>query len=138
MKLSNKCDYALRAMMALSLAQRQGCSLCAREIASREGIPLKFLEQILLTLKRAGLLTSRMGTQGGYLLAKPPEKITFGEVMRVVDGSLAPMACVEDTSAAACSESLHCGFRGVMLRLYRAMAQVVDRTTLADALGPQS
>lgn len=135
MKLSNKCDYALRAMVALAAARRQGRGLCAREIASQEGIPLKFLEQILLTLKRAGLLTSRMGAQGGYALAKAPEKITFGAVMRVVDGSLAPMACVGEP-AAACPEIGHYGFRGVMLRLYKAIAQVVDQATLAEALGP--
>jgi Rrf2 family protein len=135
MVLSQRCDYALRALVELSAAHPSGTRLTAKSLASKGGIPLKFLEQILLTLRRAGLITSALGARGGYTLAKPPHQITFGAVMRVVDGSLAPIACVESGGAHACAEQHHCRFRQVMKHLQDAMASVVDHTTLADVTG---
>jgi Rrf2 family protein len=105
-----------------------------RDIAERQHIPAKFLEQILLTLKNAGLLHSRMGIGGGYYLARPAEEISLGQVVRVLDGPLAPIRCVSQMSyePCGCPDEETCGLRLVMLDVRNAIADILDRTTLAD------
>ncbi len=94
-KLSKRGEYALRALIDFGLAQALGKPLLqVNELASKEDLPVKFLEQILMQLKGAGYLDSRRGKHGGYLLAKPPEDIIIGHVVRLIDGPLAPIACV--------------------------------------------
>jgi len=105
-----------------------------KEIADHEHIPAKFLEQILLTLKNAGLLQSKMGVGGGYYLAKPADQITLGHIVRVLDGPLAPIRCVSQMAyePCGCPDEQTCGLRMVMGDVRHAIAGVLDRTTLAD------
>lgn len=105
-----------------------------KEIAQREQIPLKFLEQILLALKNAGLLQSRMGMGGGYYLARPANEITLGQIVRVLDGPLAPIRCVSKMAyqPCACPDETTCGLRLVMLDVRNAIADILDHTTLFD------
>jgi Rrf2 family protein len=105
-----------------------------KDIALREQIPVKFLEQILLTLKNAGLLRSRSGVGGGYHLARSPADITLGQIVRVLDGPLAPIRCVSQTAyePCACPEERTCGLRLVMLDVRNAISDILDHTTLAD------
>jgi Rrf2 family protein len=105
-----------------------------KDIAERQHIPGKFLEQILLTLKNAGMLQSRMGVGGGYYLAKPANEITLGHIVRVLDGPLAPIRCVSQMAyePCGCPDENTCGLRLVMLDVRNAIANILDGTTLAD------
>jgi Rrf2 family protein len=107
-----------------------------KDIAEREKIPVKFLEQILLTLKNAGLLHSKMGVGGGYYLARPPEEISLGHIFRVLDGPLAPIRCVSQMAyeACGCPDERSCGLRLVMLDVRNAIANLLDETSLTDVL----
>ena len=109
------------------------------EVAGAERIPHKFLEAILLELKRSGLLHSRKGQHGGYLLARSPEEITVGQVIRVLDGPLALVPCVSQTAYARCEECIDeagCAVRVAMKQVRDATAAILDSTTLS-ALGQQ-
>ena len=136
MKLSKKSEYALRALLELTLVH--GTSTLQRhQIAARQHIPVEFLEQILLALKRAGLLSSRRGMKGGYALIKSPDEITLGQVIRVLDGPLAPIGCVSKTAYQKCSDcpyanKTHCPVQQVMGRVRDAIADILDHYTLAD------
>lgn len=105
-----------------------------KEISQREQIPAKFLEQILLSLKNAGLLHSKMGVGGGYHLAKPPAEITFGHIVRILDGPLAPVKCVSQMAyePCGCPDEETCGLRLVMGDVRNAIANLLDGTSLAD------
>jgi Rrf2 family protein len=105
-----------------------------KDIAERQQIPVKFLEQILLTLKNAGLLRSRAGVGGGYYLARPPAEITLGQVARTLDGPLAPIPCVSQMAyeRCVCDDENTCGLRLAMLDVRNAIADILDNTTLAD------
>jgi Rrf2 family protein len=131
MKLSKKSDYALRALVYLAINHPHN-SVQIKEIATREKLPTKFLENILLSLRKAGLLYSKMGLKGGYALARPPDKITMGEVVRVLDGTLAPISCVSLVEYERCSEETTCAIRSVMQDVRNAVTKVLDETTLAD------
>ncbi len=133
MKLSKRGEYGLKAMIDLA-SRPQSRMLQIKDIAQREQIPVKFLEQILLTLKNAGLLQSRAGAGGGYHLAKPPEEITLGQIARVLDGPLAPIRCVSKMAyeSCVCPDPETCGLRLAMLDVRNAIAGILDRTTLAD------
>jgi Rrf2 family protein len=140
MKLSKRGEYGLRAMidLATALQAQNGISnggvVQIREIAERQHIPAKFLEQILLTLKNAGLLHSRMGVGGGYYLAKPADQISLGQIVRVLDGPLAPVGCVSQMAyeSCGCPDERTCGLRLVMLDVRNAITDILDRTSLAD------
>jgi Rrf2 family protein len=142
MHLSKRGEYGLRAMidLATTLRAKEGHGaynvVQIREIAERQHIPAKFLEQILLTLKNAGLLHSRMGVGGGYYLAKPAEEISLGQIARVLDGPLAPIACVSHTAyePCGCPDEQTCGLRLVMLDVRNAIANILDCTSLADVI----
>jgi Rrf2 family protein len=133
MKLSKRGEYGLRAMVDLA-SQQAGVVAPIKEIAQREQIPVKFLEQILLTLRNAGLLRSRMGVGGGYLLAKPASEITLGQIIRILDGPLAPIRCVSQTAyePCACPDEKSCGLRLVMFDVRNAISEILDQTTLED------
>src|SRR5512134_4055319 len=103
MKLSKKSEYGLRALLELTLVYGTA-TLQRHEIATRQHIPVEFLEQILLALKRAGLLSSRRGMKGGYGLIKSPNDITLGQVIRILDGPLAPISCVSKTAYQKCQD----------------------------------
>ena len=131
MKLSKKSDYALRAMIHLSMHYKQG-AIQIKEISTNEKIPQKFLENILLALRKTGILNSKIGLKGGYELARSPDLITLGEVIRALDGTLAPLECVSKMSYKPCSEEVTCVIRGVMIDIRNAITDVLDNMTFAD------
>jgi Rrf2 family protein len=134
--LTKKAKYALKA--ALYLARREsGGPVLIAEIAADEKIPKKFLESILLTMKNRGILASRKGRGGGYALARPSGQVSFGEIVRMMDGPLAPVPCVSVTAYHGCEECPSeeaCEIRRVMRRVRDAISEVLDATTLADAV----
>ena len=136
MRLSKRGEYGLRAMMVLAAPAADGSSpgVQIREIAEREQMPAKFLEQILLALKNAGLLHSKMGVGGGYHLARPASEISLGQIVRVLDGPLAPVKCVSQMAyePCGCPDEETCGLRLVMADVRNAIAAVLDGTSLAD------
>jgi len=105
-----------------------------KDISERENIPTKFLEQILLALKNAGLLQSKMGFGGGYHLARPASEINLGQIVRVLDGPLAPIRCVSQMAYEPCDcpDEQTCGLRMVMGDVRNAIANILDNTSLAD------
>lgn len=121
-------------MVALASQPSARDLLQAKEIAERERIPVKFLEQILLALKNAGLLGSRSGAGGGYYLARSADQITLGQIVRVLDGPLAPIRCVSKVAyePCACPDENTCGLRLVMLDVRNAISDILDQTTLVD------
>lgn len=134
--LSKKTQYSLRALYALGRHYGSGPVLIAR-IAQEEAIPLEFLEKLLLDLKNAGFLESRKGRRGGYLLARSPEQITVGAVIRSIEGPLAPLPCASETAFRKCDECVDiatCGTRIVMRQVRDAIAGILDNTTIADVI----
>ncbi len=134
--LTKKTKYALQALLSLAKEYGRGPVLIS-QIAENERIPKKFLELILLDLKNNGILQSKKGKGGGYFLGRPPELITFGQVIRLLDGPLAPLPCVSQTAYRKCDECKDertCGIRVVMKDVRDSTAKILDTTTLADAL----
>jgi Rrf2 family protein len=135
MKLSKRGEYALRALIDLGIAQELGRPILqVSELAEKEKLPIKFLEQIFTQLKGAGYVQSRRGKLGGYSLAKPMHKIKFGAVIRLIDGPLAPIPCVSQTAyeRCTCPDEAHCGLRMLMIDVRTAISKILDRYTLAD------
>ena len=134
--ISNKAKYAFRALLAVA-AESEGDALTSAEIARRYAIPHKFLEQILLDLKKAGILDSRRGKSGGYVMLRPADTVTFGEVLRIFEGPLAPLPCLSRQSYRRCEDCVSeatCEIRREFGRAYDASRRVLDERTLADAL----
>lgn len=134
--LSKKGKYALLACLNLARQESQKPILIA-DLAEQEGLPKKFLEIILLDLKNAGLLSSRKGKGGGYYLAKEPSKIMLGQIIRLMDGPLAPIHCVSHTAFRRCDDCKDeklCGIRMVMKDVRDSIASILDTTSLADVL----
>ncbi len=137
MKLSKKGEYALRSLINLGIAVEVKRSLVqVSELADNEQLPVKFLEQIMQALKEAGLVASVRGKFGGYRLAKPARQITIGQVVRLIDGPLAPIGCVSQSAyeKCTCPDEAHCGLRMLMLDVRNAIAGILDRYTLADVV----
>ena len=135
MKLSKRGEYALRALIDLGIAAELGWPMLqVSELATKEKLPIKFLEQIFTQLKAGGYVVSRRGKFGGYSLGRPMRQIKFGEVIRLIDGPLAPIRCVSQTSYARCScpDEIHCGLRILMFDVRNAISTILDRYTLAD------
>jgi Rrf2 family protein len=130
-RVSKKTDYALRALFTL-VDHIGGAPIPIRELARRNDVPKRFLEQIMLQLKAQGWVDSVAGIRGGYVLAKKPEKITMGDVVRHFDGILAPIDCVSVTGYKRCSQEPVCKFRRVFLDARNYVAGAMDRATLAD------
>jgi Rrf2 family protein len=138
--LSQKAKYALKALCQLA-KHPEGQLMLVSEIAEKEQAPRKFLELILLDLKRHGLVFSQRGKHGGYALAKAPSQITVGEVIRILDGPLAPLPCASLTGyrrCLDCDDEQTCPVRSVMRRVRDAMAEIVDNTSIADAAAAAS
>lgn len=121
-------------MLELALHFDEG-PLHIREISDAQDIPLRFLEQILLQLKRAGYLKSKKGPNGGYYLSKAPSRISAAEIIRVMDGPLAPIDCVSVTAHEVCPRERVCGLRGLWKETRDAVAAILEKTTLADLAG---
>jgi Rrf2 family protein len=124
-------DYALRALFTL-VEHSGNVPIPIRELARRNDVPKRFLEQIMLALKAQGWVESVAGIRGGYLLAKSPTKITMGEVVRHFDGILAPIHCVSVTGYQRCSQEPVCRFRRVFFDIRNYIANLMDRATLAE------
>lgn len=134
-KLSKRGEYALRALIDLGIARELGRPMLQiSALVEKEKLPEKFLVQILLQLREAGYLESKRGKHGGYSLARPMDQVNFGQIIRLIDGPLAPIACVSQTAYARCTcpDEAHCGLRMLMLDVRNAIANVLDRYTLAD------
>jgi rrf2 family protein (putative transcriptional regulator) len=129
--ISTKSEYGLRALIYLASNSERG-AIPAREIAERWNVPVKYLEQILKTLKEAGIVTSQVGIGGGYRLARSAALITTGEVIRELDGRLAPMGCVSSYDYEPCEFENACGLKTLWARARAALVGVLDQTTLAD------
>jgi Rrf2 family protein len=133
--ISQKARYAFKAVIAL--ASSPGECLQAQRIAADEQIPQSFLHQILLELRRSGLVASRRGREGGHFLARDPAHISFGEVLRLIDGPVAPLPCLSRTAYHPCHDCKNeasCVVRRGFSRAYDATLEVLERTSIADAL----
>lgn len=130
MKISTKGRYALRLMVDLAL-NNNGENISLKEISARQGISVKYLEQIISMLNRAGYVKSERGSNGGYKLTKKPEEYTVGMILRLTEGSLAPIACV-DEDGAGCDRFEQCATFSVWKKLNDAINGVVDNITVAD------
>ena len=138
MRLSRRSKYAFLALF--DLAGRPGnVPVPLKELAERNQIPPRFLEQIFRTLRNAGIVHSQLGARGGYTLGRPAGEITLGAVIRILDGTLAPVSCVSQIAyeRCTCPDEHTCPLRAVMGRVRQAIVAVVDSTTLADAAGPR-
>jgi Rrf2 family protein len=133
-KVSHRGLYALKALIHLATAYEGGALVPARTVAEKEDIPEKFLEGILLALKNARVVSSERGREGGYRLRKPPGEIFIGDVMRLIDGPLAPLGDVSELQQRVRTEVRHPGLFGLFLEVRNAAAAIVDRTSLADLL----
>jgi Rrf2 family protein len=136
--LAQKTRYALKALVYIA-ASGAGERVMSREIAARQQIPHKFLELILRELAQAGILVSQRGRSGGYVLARPADRISFGEVIRLIEGPLALVPCVSRTAyqrCADCQDENLCAIRLVFADVREASASILDRHTLASALAP--
>lgn len=130
MKITKKGEYAMQALLDLAFNYNKGLRQI-QDIVREEAIPEKFLEQILVVLKNAGLVQSKRGIGGGYFLNKAPDEISLGEVIRLIDGPLVPLGCVS-AEHARCPKEITCGIRSVMLDVSHATAEILDHVTLAD------
>ncbi len=134
--LSQRCRYALKAMLNLA-HDPSGNPKQVSALAAEENIPRKFLEGIMSEMRQHGLVESARGKSGGYRLSRPAELITFGDIMRHIDGPLALLACVSQNfykRCDDCSDEKTCELRRVMSRVRREASDILDRTTLADAI----
>jgi len=132
-KLSKRGEYGIRALCHLAARHGEGL-VHIRTIAAEEGIPAKFLESILLQLRRSGFVTSRRGNDGGYALARPPEEILLGDLIRVLDGPLAPLGSGEELRKHLGDNPRQPGFYAVLLDVHEAVSAILDRTSLAEVL----
>src|SRR5580692_6322693 len=134
--ISKRTQYGLKALVALGRQHGKGPVLIST-LAAEETIPLKFLEGILLDLKGRSVLESKKGKGGGYQLSRPPSTITIGAIIRLLEGPLAPLPCASETAFKACEECRdieHCSTRIIMRQVRDAVADVLDKTTLADLI----
>lgn len=131
MKISTKGRYALRLMLDLAI-NHTGAYIPLKAIAQRQHISDKYLEQIIHLLSKAGLVQSARGAMGGYRLARTPEQYSVGEILRVVEGSLAPVSCLDCSQP--CDKIDSCITIGLYKKIQQAIDNVVDNTTLADMI----
>lgn len=131
-KISTKGRYALRMMIDLASHRGEGC-VALKDIAARQGISKKYLEQIVPLLNKAELLITSRGYQGGYSLSKPPEEYTVGEILRVTEGSLSPVACLQYKEN-TCPRKGECATLPVWEGLYKAISDYLDGITLRDLM----
>lgn len=135
MKISMKSDYGLRAVLDLARHYGDG-HIQSSDIAARQGIPEPYLEQLLTTLRKAGLIRSVRGPQGGHCLARPPESISVGDVVAALEGSVAPIECVEEIDS--CSRAGACAQRDIWMEINALTRKVLDSTTIAALLERQT
>lgn len=134
MKLSTKGRYAARAMLDLAFHYGEGLILL-KDIARRQQISERYLEHLITPIKAAGLVTSMRGARGGFTLAKPPSQIRLSEIIQIVEGSIAPVECVDDPDI--CSRADLCVTRDIWTEMQKAMSGVLESTTLQDLIERQ-
>jgi Rrf2 family transcriptional regulator, cysteine metabolism repressor len=132
MRLSRKCDYALRALILMA-SKDSGAYHGIAPIAKAEDIPLRYLEQVFLALKNAGILSSKSGPSGGYKFRRSPEEISLVDIVRIIDGPVAPARCVSQTAYEPCPREGSCSLRPVLADVRQAIADILKSITLADA-----
>lgn len=133
MKLSTKGRYGVKAMLDLSIHSAES-HIALKSIAERQDISEHYLEQLIATLRKAGLVKSVRGAQGGYMLAQEPSQITIGEILRVLEGSLAPVDCVTENDPLECQNSSKCVTQKIWIKVRDSINQVVDSITLQDLI----
>ena len=133
MRLSRRSEYGLRALVDLVRHDGEG-PLALATLAQRNRLPVKFLEQIMATLKHGGIVRTTLGARGGYAMADDPATISLGRVIRLLDGALAPLSCVSLRyySKCSCPDEATCSLRDIMLDVRDAMLAILDEQTLAD------
>lgn len=131
MKLSTKGRYGLRAMLEMALNEENG-PMTTRTIAEHQELSERYLEQLLIPLKQAGLVKSIRGSQGGYVLGRKPENITVGDIIRVLEGPIAPVDCVSEINPDECDRSGFCVTRGIWTKVRDAITEVLDSYSLQD------
>ncbi|MBL9153364.1 MAG: Rrf2 family transcriptional regulator [Verrucomicrobiales bacterium] len=137
MKLSKRGEYGLRTLIKLGMAHEVGRDLVsASELAQLERLPLKFVEQILADLRQEGIVGTKRGKYGGYFLETPPSEIKIGRVIRLLDGMLAPIPCASEAfyQPCTCEDEAHCGLRMLMIDVRNAVANILDRYSLAQVV----
>ena len=132
MKFSTKSRYALRLVADLAIHRTDGV-LRLKDVANRQNITEKYAEQIISMLKHGGLVQAKRGTQGGYTLTKPAAEITIGEILRLTEGDLAPVPCLEN-GGDGCDFSEHCTTLSMWKKLYSAIGSVVDHMSVQDMI----
>lgn len=134
MKISYKGDYAIKTLLELA-EQCQGEEVVTKitQLSKKLDIPFKFLEAVLLELKKGGFVKSKRGKEGGYYLSKTPSKIFIGEIVRCIEGPIEPIACV-DEGYKGCKDSKHCVIKGVWQKTAQAISSVIDHVSLEDLL----
>jgi Rrf2 family protein len=137
MHLSKRAEYALRASIHLGIAAEMGrVTISGAELAEANRLPLKFVERILQELREAGIVESHRGKFGGYSLAKPADQIGVGDLVRLVDGRLAPICCASESAyqPCTCPDETHCGLRMLMIDVRNAIANILDRYSIAQVV----
>ncbi len=137
MKIGKRAEYGLRALINLGIASELGRErVKASDLAACDNLPLKFIEQIMGDLRSAGYVDTRRGRFGGYFIARPMDKIGIGELVRFLDGPLAPISCASQTAYQPCScpDEVHCGLRMIMIDVRNAISNILDRYTLANVV----
>lgn len=134
MKITYRGDYALKALFQLALRYEgdAGSVMPITEIARHGDMPVKFLEQILLALRRGGFVKSRRGVKGGFFLARPPAEITVGQIVRFIEGPIEPIECIGKETYRGCKDIACCIFRDIWKEVRNAISGIVDTLTLAD------
>jgi len=130
LKITYKSDYALKAVLELAIKYKKEV-LTNHELAKRIDAPIKYLEQVLVELKKGGFIESRRGNVGGYLLSMDPAKITVGDIVRAIEGPIEPIACVEQ-GYTRCADSGCCVFRNIWQQVHRATTDIIDRVTFEE------
>lgn len=137
MNISKRAEYGLRALINLGIAKELGHDrVSANNLARADNLPLKFLEQILIQLREAGYVETQRGKGGGYYIGKPMKEIKMGDLVRLLDGPLAPIACASKSAYAHCScpDETHCGLRMLMIDVRNAIVGILDRYSLHNVV----
>jgi len=134
MKITYKGDYALKALLELAFDYESKQVISLTDISKRQNIPVKYLEQIMLILKGAGFISSKRGIGGGFFLLKPPKEIVLGDIVRMIEGPIEPIACGKRIHDYQCGEEDDCVFREIWMNVTDAISEIIDHITFADIM----
>ncbi len=134
MKITYKGDYALKGILDLAYQYKHNTVVPLSDISRRQDAPEKYLEQIMLILKKTGIVGSKRGKGGGFFLLKGPKDITLGEVVRIIEGPIEPIACADCNKEVDCIDEKHCAFREVWTKVSAEISEIVDNITFQDIM----